>query len=385
MQRTQIRDLVHATLQPKYKEPGMLDDVEFHLKTFDDAAGLGVEAVSGSGTGLDLHGGERVLAGLLHRDTPKGHEHRLCTVITDRRTFVSGYSSTSGGFNDRHQVIEHAHLAKVEIKDGILETAINLYTAHGKCQLPYEPVLKPLGHFYQSLMQLPQSARVVPPTPFFEATAEDPTGIDGALASMWQQDPEASGMLQGIRQNHQTGHFDDATAVDLAKRIVLAHRGRMGGLASSHNAWLCPLSSGDMIGVLMGSLGYPVAQQPSPQGHVLDFRIDPKKRTFVTAGDVAGVAAYAVVGVGFSPTSVIGGAIAQQIMKREQVTSLRITCGDTTCASWFQVLANGHRPLAMVDSMLGLSLHQYLLHHSYPVLGRRAMKGWGVPFEQLFS
>src|SRR5688572_30082223 len=100
----------------------MMDTLELVLSVFADAREAGVEAITGSGVGIDLHAGERILASALFVDRPRGYEHRLALAITDRRSSLSGWSDISGPgtLSHRRFSLPHAELARVEVKSGML-------------------------------------------------------------------------------------------------------------------------------------------------------------------------------------------------------------------------------------------------------------------------
>jgi hypothetical protein len=71
-----LRQLVQATLRPS-KRPASHSDGELEVATFSGAAAAGARAVAYGGQGLDLAGGECVLAAIGSHAEPQGFHHRL--------------------------------------------------------------------------------------------------------------------------------------------------------------------------------------------------------------------------------------------------------------------------------------------------------------------
>lgn len=366
----------------------MLDDLELRLSTFADARADGNEAITGSGVGLDLHAGERVLASALLVDRPKGHEHRLALAITDRRTAISGWSDIGGPltFNSRRFSVPHAELSRVEVKTGMLATLVTLHcrTADGgaaKHELPYGELVPMLGAFYQGLAQVAPAERVEPPAPFLAPTENDPTGALAAAAALWAEDPLARQMLETIDRNVREHGMPVEMGSDLAARVVLAHRSAQGAPMMRDGRWLSPMSAQDLGSTLVKIFGAPMGHsQPQPGVEMLDFRIDPRRDVLGDAIKALGVASYVALGVGFSP----GKAIANVLMRKQQVTQLRVMFADQSGASAYRLFAPP-QPLEPCDSQLATKIHLALTAASYSVMLRRAERGWAPSYAELFA
>lgn len=382
-----LRGLVSSQLRPVQEKSG-LADLEFQLATFDAAVPIGAEAVSGSGVGLDHFAGERVLAGALLRLTPKGHEHRLALAVTDRRTCLGGWSDIKGNFNSKRFSITHAELQRMESKTGLLSAYLGLVTARGKHEVPLGSTdgIKMLDGFYQALLaQVPVEARVEPPTAWPSASADDPAGARAAAQSLWFQDPAATGMLETLDRNLREGRMEPAVAADLVGRVVLAHRARAGGPGMRDGLWISPMSAMDLGCTLSRIYGAPRAHgEPQPGVYSADFELDPRHDPLLTALDGIGVASYVVLGVGFSPTKLIGGAIAEALMRKDLVRQLRFVFGDRPGFSGYQVQTPG-RILEDHDAAMAHRLHQTLGHFAYSVLERRCALGWQPTYAELFA
>lgn len=380
MSQSPLRALVAQSLRPISKQPGILDTSETYLELFEAAARVGAEAVSGSGAGLDHFAGERVLASVFFRDTPKGYEHRLACAITDRRTCLSGWSSMSGpGDLNKHRfALAHAELQRAEVKRSLLSNLVALFGPAGKHELPFVDALDVLGPFYQALaQQLPPHARVEPPTPFVEASEGDPSGAASAARSLWFDDPAAREMLSVLEQGAHAMGIE--LAGDLVRRVVLAHRSRAGGPGMVEGRWLSPMSAQDFGHTLVRIYGPPMAHaQPQPGVDQLDFRIDPRRDPLGAAVTALGLASYVALGVGFSPGKVIAGAL----LRRQPVTQLRVMFAEGPGLTAYRLLAPA-RNLEECDSMMAHALHQTLIAASYRVLYQRCHAGWGPSYDEL--
>ena len=88
-----------------------------------------------------------------------------------------------------------------------------------------------------------------------------------------------------------------------------------------------------------------------------------------------GVASYVGLGVGFSP----GKVIANAMMKRRQVTELRVLFADLPGCCGYKLMAHGV-PIEQMDSKMGSRVHELLNAAAYSVLGRRSSLGWGASY-----
>ncbi|MBI2894688.1 MAG: hypothetical protein HYY06_14130 [Deltaproteobacteria bacterium] len=382
-----LRSLVSSQLAAVQEKSGFTD-TEFQLATFDAAVPIGAEAVAGSGVGLDHFAGERVLAGALLRLTPKGHEHRLALAVTDRRTALGGWSDIKGNFNGKRFSIPHTELLSTDSKTGLLSAYLGLVTARGKEEVPLVSTdgMKMLDGFYKTLLvQIPPEARVEPATPWPAPAPDDPAGARTAAQSLWFQDPAAARMLETLDGNVRAGRMEPAIAVDLVGRVVLAHRARAGGPGMRDGLWISPMSALDLGCTLAGIYGPPRAHgEPHPGVYSADFELDPRHDPLLTALDGLGVASYVVLGVGFSPTKLIGGAIAEALMRKDLVRQLRFVFGDRQGFCGYQVQTPG-RIFEDHDAAMAHRLHQTLGHFAYSVLERRCALGWQPAYSELFA
>lgn len=376
-----LRQLVAAQLRPLENKSSFLD-TEFYFNLFDAAGPLGAEAVAGCGEGLDLHAGERVLAAMLARETPKGYEHRLACAITDRRTVLSGYSSMKGGHNAKRFSLRHDQVMQVESKEGVLSNFVALISPHGKFELTFPDATSMLDGFYRTMaMQVPYAGRCEPPTPFLTPSEADPAGAQSAAQALWVQDTQAAGLLALIDQRTKSGEWSTDVGRDLAGRVVLAHRSRCGGPGMHEGGWISPMSAQDFGHTLTSIFGPPTAHQvPQPGTDWLDFYVDPNRDPFGPVLDALGVASYFALGVGFAP----GKVIAHALMKKQPVTQLRFMFNEGQGFSRFQIQTPPGVPLERVDAFMAHRAHQALIHSACRVLERRCELGWQVPYEQLF-
>lgn len=372
-----------------HRKPGMLDDLELRLSVFGEAREVGHEAITGSGVGLDLHAGERILASALLVDRPKGHEHRLALAITDRRTALSGWSDIGGPltFGNRRFSVAHAELARVEVKSGMLANHVALHAVPqgagtAKHELPFGELVPMLGAFYQALAtQVAPAERMEPPTSYLAPSESDPTGALGAAAALWSDDPLARQMLETIAGNVRERDMPVEMGRDLASRALLAHRTAQGAPMMREGRWLSPMSAQDLGHTLVKIFGAPMTHaQPQPGVEQLDFRIDPRRDALGDAIQALGVASYVALGVGYRP----GRAIANVLMKKQQVTHLRVMFADQAGASAYRLFAPP-QPLEPCDSELATRIHLALSAASYSVMLRRTERGWAPSYAELFA
>jgi hypothetical protein len=145
-----VSQLVATHLQPVHDKSSLAES-ELTIALFEHAQPLSAELVASCGVGLDHFAGEVVLAAGLLYNTPRGYEHRLLWGVTAQRTLIGGWSSTKGGFNDRYASIAHHELARVEVKDGMLDSYVKLHSPRGEELLRYAKATALLGRFYQAL------------------------------------------------------------------------------------------------------------------------------------------------------------------------------------------------------------------------------------------
>ncbi|MGC4079462.1 MAG: hypothetical protein QM702_20965 [Rubrivivax sp.] len=364
-----LRTLVGQALRPFQKPRGVLDTVEIAIALWDQAGPIGAEAIGGSGVGLDLFAGERVLASCFMRDTPKEWaDHRLSCAITDRRTSLSGWSSITGmgTLNDKRFSVLHTDVQRVEVKSGMLSNHVSLFTAQGKHDLTFPKIEGTLGAFYNMLVRMPYEQRREPPTPFDEPPPAH---------ALWAHDPPAYAMLEGAARH------GGETAKDFTARVLLAHRARVTGPGMNDGWWISPMAARDLGHTLARIFGQAVAHaQPSPGVEHLDFRIDPRRDPLDAAVTALGVASYLALGVGYS----LGGAIAKSLREKAPVTFLRVAFSDRKAHSGYQLYTN-IATLERADALMAHKLHQILAAASYDVLARRIERGWDVPYHALFS
>ncbi|MFK7986397.1 MAG: hypothetical protein AB8I08_10225 [Sandaracinaceae bacterium] len=371
-----VRDIAGELLRARERKPGIVDTSESSFRLFADAVPHGVEAVAGSGCGVDLLAGERILASGFLRDTPKGTEHRLAMAITDQRTCLSGWSSISGPmtFNKNRGSIPHAALTGVEVKDSLLSgQKVTMKGAGQKIVLTFGESTQPLGAFYRAIGQIPATSRVPPPTPFLQPCASDPSGARGATEQLWTDDAMSRELLSMVVGHVEEGRMDAATGLDFAGRVLLAHRASLSGPGMVEGRWISPMSARDFGGTLVQMFGPPAAhEKPQPDVDMVDFKIDPRRDVVGGALTALGVASSVAIGVGISP----GKAIARAMMRKSPVTDLRFMFADQPGFTSFRLFGRGV-PLEEADARLAHRLHLALAAASLTALHRRATIGWG--------
>jgi hypothetical protein len=376
-----LRQLVQSTLRPT-KRPASMMHPELEVGLFGQASATGARAVAYGGAGLDLAGGECLLAGIGSHQSERGFEHRLAAAITNRRTIVGGWSSVKGVLNDVRAWVMHDEVLGLDAKTGLVSAKFDVHTPRGPVKLVHL-----YGHcpeveaFFRGLQQIPIGHRGEPPMPMPGPSAEDPLGVQAALASLWWPDERAQTLLHALHSTVAAGAIDPASAADLVGRVQLAHRAMCSGPAASGSAFLSPLSSDDFGNVLVGALGQPMSyQSPQPGLHWLDFRLDPRRDAIGGALKALGIASFIGLGIGFSP----GGMIAAEIMKKQPVQAIRFVYADAPGGCAYEMHANGRR-LEHGEAEMAHAIHQLLLHAAWPVLERRCHVGWHQPYAQLFA
>ncbi|MEM6992967.1 MAG: hypothetical protein AAF721_20795, partial [Myxococcota bacterium] len=344
---------------------------------------FGAQAAALSGCGLDLYGGECVLAAVHGHDNPKGYHHISALAITNRRSIVGGYSSAKSDLNGLGFAVAHDEATGLEFKESLIKSTFNLLTPQGKRTLiNVWGYCKDLPAFYKALLAAPMGTRGEGPTAAVTPGPDDPTGALGAAQALWSADEHAHGLLHRIDANVRSGTLSGPDGGDLAARTVLWHRSRLSGPAAYGNAYLSPLGADDFGNVLTQSLGPPAGyQQPQAGMHVLDFRLDPKRDALSPALSALGIASYLGLGIGFSP----GAMIAAQMLAKPPLHQLRIVYGDVQGGCSYEMHAHGTTPLHSAEAMTAHGLHQLLIHSAGPILARRAEHGWSRSYAELFA
>ena len=378
-----IRQLVGQRLAPFARAPGIIDTSEAYIDLFADAGATGAEALASSGVGLDHFAGERVLASALLRDVPKkGIEHRLACAITDRRLAVGGYSNVQGGFNKYRWSTPHRAIQRVDVETKLLKTQVTVHADGGQRVMPVGELVPKIGPAIQAIAtQVPPEQRLEPPTVFVEPAEDDPSGARAAIAGLWADDPRAVALLEQIDASVRDTTMDQNAAIDLSRRVMLAHRSRCGGPGMAEGTWTCPMSAQDLGHTLIRVFGAPTGhEKPQPDIDGLAFAIDPKRDVLGAALTGLGMASYLALGVGFSP----GKAIARALIKRADVRQIEVYFTDRASHSRYRLNGRGG-PLEHADAMLAHRFHQAVIALSYRVLERRIQRGWSVGYDQLMA
>jgi hypothetical protein len=188
-------------------------------------------------------------------------------------------------------------------------------------------------------------------------------------------------MLAALDERARSGAMDPATALDLVRRVTMAHRVLVSGPAGQGSSMASPLSADDLAYTLANFLGNPVNRQELQPGmSAYDFAFDGRGERMSTALSAIGVASYVGLGIGFSP----GRMIAAQLMKKPDVRAIRLVVSGLSGGCAYELWAN-NQPLGRAEGQLALALHQGIAHSAYPVLQRRVHHGWDVGYPQLFG
>ncbi len=378
-----IRQLVYSTVRPTVRPAGMMHG-ELEVGLFEHALRPAARVAAYCGTGLDLQGGECLLAGIAAHSEDRGFEHRLAAAITTRRILYGGWSTAKGNLNDvRGQVLLDEILGLDAKPASMLKPAVfDVMTPRGPQHLMHL-----FGHFpgieafVRALLQVPAGARSEPGAPAVTPGADDPTGARTAAAQLWLPDERAAALLATIERAHAQGHYDVHTAIDLVGRVVLAHRAGACGPAGWGSCHLSPLSADDFGAVLVAGLGQPIGYHcPQPGTHWLDFRYDPKSDRIHAGLAALGIASFFALGVGINP----GRMIAAELLAKRPITAIRVVYADVPGGCAYELQAGGAR-LEHGEAELAHALHQLLSHWSWPVLERRCALGWQLPYPQLFE
>jgi hypothetical protein len=362
-----LRQLVQSTLRPS-KRPSSHSDGELEVGLFGGAAVPGARAVAYGGQGLDLAGGECVLAAIGSHAEPQGFHHRLGVAITNRRTIYGGWSSIKGNYNDVRATVMHEEVVGLDMKKSLVSLKFDVLTPRGPQNLVHFFAKVPEAEaFFRGLAQIPFGHRAEPALPLVAPSSGDPIGAHAALASLWYQDDRASAMIGALHHVFERGAIDPGTAVDLIGRVLLAHRAVPSGPAGWGNGFLSPICADDLGHVLCGALGQPLRyEQPQPGMHWLDFRYDPQRDTLSPALAALGIASFFALGIGFSP----GRMIAAEMMRKQPLNVIRFAFADVQGGCAYEIYGNGRR-IEPVEAELGHAFHQLLVHAAWPVLERR--------------
>ncbi len=351
------------------------------ISRFDQADGA--SAITGSGVGLDVFAGERMLASGKYQETSNdGYAHEAYFGFTDQRTCVAGWSSCKGGFNDSSGHVHHLDLVGVEFKNNILVESLTLLTqSQGPVKLVVPEVRKALGAFYEELSKVAFELRGGPAP--IEGEFEN---IEIARTQLWREDDNATKAnfdLLALSQNYTPEVFNN-----FVTRIVLDHRIRADGPAMSQGWWICPLSANDFMHCLVAMFGAPLAQHGNPDGsNAYDFHLTPqvKDRTNVLAtGALLGVGAASVAGLAAFPFRGVGRRVVKSMISKHEVDQIRIVVGDGPHFSSYQIFAP-QQTLSSRDVKLAHAVQQAIANQVPAVLSRRIEQGWEIPFERLMS
>lgn len=91
-----------------------------------------------------------------------------------------------------------------------------------------------------------------------------------------------------------------------------------------------------------------------------------------------------VLGVGFSPTKVLGGAIAEALMRKDPVRQLRFVFGDRQGFCGYRIETPG-RLLEDHDAAMAHRIHQALIRFASATIERRCALGWQPTTAELFQ
>jgi len=378
-ERSAVRDMI-AELQPLHQSNALLD-LELTFATFDDARPIGIEAISGSGFGIDLFRGERIVAAILRRETPHGYEHRWVAAITDVRTVVSGWSNVDAAtnLNGLRMSIPHSDIYKIVTDDGFLTNRITLTTSIGEYKLNVPYLVPQLDWFYRTLTSYyTPEQRVAPPAPLVEASPDDPAGARTAKAKLWEANAKAGEILDTIASRVARGDLEVTTATDLTGRVVLAARTLSDGPAADGPAWVHALPAGRLADVLLRAFGTPLSDTADQTTRYLIFAFQSPGNAFPTAAAALGLIEYETVGVGVGPARLAGRSIANALMAKTQVDTLRFSIVDRDGFSEYLVYSQTS-PLVDHDSYLMYQLNLLLARSAIPELDAMSRASTSAP------
>lgn len=360
-----LRQLAATHLPPTRKESSFLDVV---FRTTSDAAAAqdGGVATAFSGVGLDLVAGEYVIVSMHRQETPKGYDHQIALAITNQRTILGGYSSAKGKLNQLGQVLSHDHVFGAMSKTGLVDSLkINNPGPEFDLSLLFHEC-KGLAGFYQALAAVPPHQRIEPGTPSMCVSDSDPAGVGWAQQSLWFNDQPTQTALSQVHERYQADQLSLDQARDLVGRITLLHRMRMAGPAAYGHAFLSPLHLGDFIGLIHSFMGPPASQfNTAPNVVCLDYPVVPGRDPLGPGLKALGIASYVGLGVGFSP----GRMIAQQMLKKQPIGTLRIACGEVVGGTSYE-LFGGNQRLERNEALMAWGVHQGVIHGAGPWLGQ---------------
>lgn len=357
-------------------------ETEVRISHGAEAVEGATRAISYSGFGLDVATGECVLASLSTFESHRGYEQRLAAAVTNRRTILGGWMTAAGGLNDLAVSVLHEEVQRVDSKTGFIKVTLDIHGPYGKKDLAQLRLnWKASADFFRALAQLPPEVRAERPLPLPEPSEADPTGAHAANAALWVADPRAGAMLAALDEHARAGTFDGPTALDLMRRVVIAHRVLVSGPAGYGTSFASPLSADDLAHTVSSFLGPPMSHQPVQAGvSAYDFAFDGRGERMSAALGALGIASYIGLGIGFSP----GRMIAAELMKKPDVRAIRLVVSNIAGGSTYELWAN-NQPLGRAEGQLAMALNQGIAHSAYAVLERRVQRGWQVGYPELFT
>lgn len=329
------------------------------------------------GVGLDHLAGERVVAVLdesVYARTAGavmsffnerlGCEYFGGLVVTDRHLI--------GG--DPPEALPLDRIAGARLHKGLLRKLEVLGTSRSKSfVLEADEVV---ARFVDALVQYPPHARIAPPSPLVEPTAEDPTGVRRAAAELAATDPRGARLLAlPAAVSARVPGVTPELALDLASRAVLYARTLHAGRGMTNGHWISALPGADLLAVLVRMLGRPAHQALDAHGSLdVRFHFDSSIAAALLDGAI-GLTALAVTGAGWTA------------WPERSVISWRLTpLGPFTAFHVGAVTGQRGNPLDQGEDLkLRQLMHDTLQVHEGRALLLRMVLGWSAPLEQLFA
>ena len=215
--------------------------------------------------------------------------------------------------------------------------------------------------------------RLVPPRyDLVCATPDDPTGAGYAL--QFARNPQAIMAIRLAFEAFTRGQFPEVAAKDLVGRATLLERTAAFGRGQHAGWWISPLSPNDLVHAFSGFFGRPVGAQQQGEVWALDFKVDDKSAGKALAASAAGLAAGALLGVGWISLPGV------------RIKDLRLSFLDAAPFTRFVVQAlykAEYAPLYAVSHKLMASLALSLREPESRLTLLRSAFGWQEPPDQL--
>lgn len=356
------RHPVHGLVQQTLPKAGgnMSAEVKIHPNIpLDDVR----YALTKVGAGLDHTIGEQAMAlGDFSIDTKK-QPYAAYLLVTDRR-LVGTVAWLKGVVCD----VRFSEIDEVRFKKGMLTVELKVRAGDTWHDLSFGEYQEELRNFLRPLYEQPKENREPPIRPLCAPTAEDPTGATTALAWMPVPDPRTELLLTYTREAARQGRIPVEAAQDLVARLTLAYRNLCFGRGQHQGRSMSPVSANDLSQIMVELFGQPLQHVEHPVRSLVLPSTMKSDVGAAVAESAVGLAALAVVGVGWTRRA------------RASVPNFTFMVKDTGPFASYRLLQTGgsvglHRKVPGFTD----DVHYNLMRMEESLLLRRCVHGWNLP------